>query len=566
MDREKFIQHLKSSGIPFTDAEIEAEADAAVKDAKAKERRTILNTQKVEAAPVAESSPAIAAAAAPPVAAASAPAASMLSVPTAPAGTTSADLVTGKVVPSGMGLPPEQRVGAVGQTVVDAGGNLVQNAVDYFSTFPNYHPNITGAALAVPIAYAAHKAAQATGLYDTLISKMATNNASAQPQPFVGGSGPRNTPPAPVVTPTASPIQNWDIHNEPDFFAPALAAPTEAAPAAPVNTKLEELKARAAAGTPTSAATVAPEAAVPAMTEAPKPVAPTPAKTSAAMPSRPVTPTPAAALPTGEPVPPVLSQRVQNAITGVPKAVQDQYAKEGKVVLKGYGVGDRSITNTYGIPAYQKIIDYFNNGQPIGDDANYQIIRKKINQGVPASLAAEFAAKLPGSEEEAGNFGKAFGETGAYTKEGKVVTSPAAMKKAVAGGGALFLATALPNIVYAAQRGDKGPLLETAFDVGVGAIPVVGAAAQAMMGTNVGAPTVRSEPFAEVLQRPGVRQVLQNMSQTMSPSEFNVARDQYLSKLSSFPEYNSLRFTKPMIGSNQPINRRTLLPVAPPTR
>jgi hypothetical protein len=273
-----------------------------------------------------------------------------------------------------------------------------------------------------------------------------------------------------------------------------------------------------------------------------------------AMPSRPVTPTPTAVLP----------ERVQTAITGVPKTVQDQYAKEGKVVLKGYGVGDRSLTNTYGIPAYQKIIDYFNEGKPIGDDANYQIIRKKINQGVPASLAAEFAAKLPGSEAEAGNFGKAFGETGAYTKEGKVVTSPAAMKKAVAGGGALFLATALPNIVNAAQRGDKGPLLETAFDVGVGAIPVVGTAAQAMMGTNVGAPTVRPEPFAEVLQRPGVRQVLQNMSQIMSPSEFNAARDEYLSKVSSFPEYNSLRFAKPMIGSNQPINRRTLLPVAPP--
>lgn len=284
----------------------------------------------------------------------------------------------------------------------------------------------------------------------------------------------------------------------------------------------------------------------------------------AAMPSRPVTPTPAAALPTGEPAPPVLNQRVQTAITSVPKTVQDQYAKEGKVVLKGYGVGDRSLTNTYGIPAYAKIIDYFNEGKPIGDDANYQIIRKKINQGVPASLAAEFAAKLPGSEAEAGNFGKAFGETGAYTKEGKVVTSPAAMKKAVAGGGALFLATAFPNIVNAAQRGDKGPLLETAFDVGVGAIPVIGTAATALMGTNVGAPTVRSDPYAEVLQRPGVKQVLQNMSQTMSPSEFNVARDQYLSKLSSFPEYNSLRFTKPVIGSNQPINRRTLLPVAPP--
>jgi hypothetical protein len=201
-------------------------------------------------------------------------------------------------------------------------------------------------------------------------------------------------------------------------------------------------------------------------------------------PARPVTPTPPAALAstatpiTPAPVPPtaVLPKRVQTAITGVPKTVQEQYAKEGKVVLKGYGVGDRSLTNTYGIPAYQKIIDYFNEGKPIGDDANYQIIRKKINQGVPASLAAEFAAKLPGSEAEAGNFGKAFGETGAYTKEGKVVTSPAAMKKAVAGGGALFLATAFPNIVNAGQAASQGKYGEAAgqaLDVASGFIPPV---------------------------------------------------------------------------------------------
>jgi hypothetical protein len=202
------------------------------------------------------------------------------------------------------------------------------------------------------------------------------------------------------------------------------------------------------------------------------------------MPSRPVTPTPAAALPTGEPVPPVLSPRVQTAITGVPKTIQDQYAKEGKVVLKGYGVGDRSLTNTYGIPAYAKIIDYFNEGKPIGDDANYQIIRKKINQGVPASLAAEFAAKLPGSEAEAGNFGKAFGETGAYTKDGKVVTSPAAMKKAVAGGGALFLATAFPNIVNATESAVKGDYAKAGGQAAGAAYGVLGPLAQLLTGAG----------------------------------------------------------------------------------
>jgi hypothetical protein len=234
LDADKLRTHLKESGL-FSDAEIDAEVLSAQKDDKAEERRAILNTQKVETAPVAQSSPAIAAADVP-------PAPAPVSVPTVPAGTTAADLFTGKATPTGMGTPPEQRVGQVGQNVVDAGGNLVQNAVDYFSTFPNYHPNITGAAVAVPIAYAAHKAAQATGLYDTLVSKMATNNASAQPQPFVGGSGPRNTPPATTpaapeapAAPAVTPIQDWDIHNEPAWSAatPAPVATTEAPPAKP---------------------------------------------------------------------------------------------------------------------------------------------------------------------------------------------------------------------------------------------------------------------------------------------------------------------------------------------
>ena len=65
LDPDKLRAHLKESGI-FSDAEIDAEVLSAQKDDKAEERRAILNTQKVETAPVAQSSPAIAAAAAPP--------------------------------------------------------------------------------------------------------------------------------------------------------------------------------------------------------------------------------------------------------------------------------------------------------------------------------------------------------------------------------------------------------------------------------------------------------------------------------------------------------------------
>jgi hypothetical protein len=499
LDRQTLVNKLRASGA-FTESEIESEADTMMKDDRAAERRDTLNSTKVAAEPVAATQPAPAALAAPATSVAP-PAPAAVSVPTVPAGTTAADLVTGKVTPSGMGTPPEQRVGQVGQNVVDAGGNLVQNAVDYFSTFPNYHPNITGAALAVPIAYAAHKAAQATGLYDTLVSKMATNNASAQPQPFVGGSGPRVTPPAtapaitPAVTPApaVTPIQDWDIHNEPAWSAaiPAAVPTVTAAPAAaPVNTKLQELQARAAAGLPTTpAASVAPETmptkapwAPPAAEVINKPSMLSSGTTIGTAPARPVTPTPPAALvsttaPTTEPVPPTgYNKRVTEAMAGVPKSVQDQLAKEGKVALKGYGAGDINLTNTYGMNAYQTLVDHFNDGKPIGSYDNYLEVNKKIQKGIPSSLAPEFAAKLPGSEAEAGNFGKAFGETGAYTKEGKIVTSPNAIKNAIKGGGAMILATAIPNLANAATNAAQGKYGEAAgqaLDVASGFIPPV---------------------------------------------------------------------------------------------
>ena len=430
----------------------------------------------------------------------------VVSVPTVPAGTTAADLFTGKTVPSGMGTPPEERVGQVGQNVVDAGGNLVQNAVDYFSTFPNYHPNITGAALAVPIAYAAHKAAQATGLYDTLVSKMATNNASAQPQPFVGGSGPRVTPPAtaPAITPAATPIQTWDIHGDPSFggfFGDGTAPVDTAAPAAaPVNTKLQELQARAAAGTPATNEFVGPQ----------QPVGP-PEFTG---PRRPVTPTPPAALtstttPTTEPVPPTgYNKRVTEAMAGVPKSVQDQLAKEGKVALKGYGAGDINLTNTYGMNAYQTLVDHFNDGKPIGSYDNYLEVNKKIQKGIPSSLAPEFAAKLPGSEAEAGNFGKAFGETGAYTKEGKIVTSPNAIKNAIKGGGAMILATAIPNLANAATNAAQGKYGEAggqAAEVGMNFMPPALQALTYAKGAGEGEDTelARQRRMTEYVKRAG---------------------------------------------------------------
>jgi hypothetical protein len=134
------------------------------------------------------------------------------------------------------------------------------------------------------------------------------------------------------------------------------------------------------------------------------------------------------------------------------------------------------------------------------------------------------------------------------------------------GRGALVAASILgiSEAVKAAQRGNYGKLAELGFDLGLSAIPGIGTALTALTGTSAGAPTLRSDPYAEELDRPGVRQTLQSMLKTMSPSQFNVARDQYLSKISQFPEINAARVTKPIIGSSRPLNPNTLLPVPPP--
>ena len=234
--------------------------------------------------------------------------------------------------------------------------------------------------------------------------------------------------------------------------------------------------------------------------------------TTGTAPARPIVPTPPAALAsttTPEPVSPTgYNKRVTEAMADVPKSVQDQLAKEGKVALKGYGAGDINLTNTYGMNAYQTLVDHFNDGKPIGSYDNYLEVNKKIQKGIPSSLAPEFAAKLPGSEAEAGNFGKAFGETGAYTKEGKIVTSPNAIKNAIKGGGAMILATAIPNLANAATNAAQGKYSEAggqAAEVGMNFMPPALQALTYAKGAGEGEDTelARQRRMTEYVKRAG---------------------------------------------------------------
>jgi len=220
--------------------------------------------------------------------------------------------------------------------------------------------------------------------------------------------------------------------------------------------------------------------------------------------------------------------RVQNAAAAVPADVQAKLAAEGKVGLKGYGSGDVSITNTYGKKAYAAIVDYFNNGQPIGTDENYKIVQGKINKGIPSELAPFFASKLPASEAEAGTFGsKELGEKMAYTADGKIVTSPNAIKNAVAKGGGLLMALSVADAAFAASKGDTSK----GGDVLLGAIPGVGPALGLYHG-EAGAPTINQKN--PDLQRPEVRQTLEKLKQTLSSAEYEKAAQKYLNKVGSF--------------------------------
>ena len=441
--------------------------------------------------------------------------------------------------------------------------------------------------LAVGAGGAAVAAAAKAGsaLWGTLKDKMANGNGSSnvveRREPALFGaqrldepawSASANAPlsEAEIMDRLNSLSHETSVVNEPAFAQ----VPQAAAPAVPQgpNLTLEEAQARMAGVTPAASEMVGPIAPV----GPPKPIAPSAAPNSAAtkavtetiqqlgqaetpvaaMPSRPVTPTPAAALPTGE----LRTGSGLPAYAGEGKP-RERFPKEfkstadipkGYAFIPGAGPGTNTMRNLVGQEGYNEAVRL--HGGPFGSHQEAVDFMDKYN--------AETRIGPPADRELRKSLGLSMPEN----TKGIPFKVPKAKVAGVAGA-----IVAMSDVVNAAtnatRTGNVGPLVETAFDIGVGAIPVVGTAATALTGSTLQSGKLFNEnPYTEVLNRSGVRDVLANMRKTMSPDEFNVAREQYLSKVSSFPEYNSLRFTKPVIGSNQPVNRRTLLPIAPPTR
>jgi hypothetical protein len=329
---------------------------------------------------------------------------------------------------------------AAAPAVANVADNATQSALDYalnvFANNQDLAAGLTGGALV----YGGSK----LGLFDNLGSKM--SSSAAQPQPMVGGAGPRNTPqpdqmagsywdwfnrqPANQVSgsPSATQPQTWDIHGDPSFgsfFGDGTAPATPAAPAAaPVNTKLQELQARAAAGTPATNDFVGPMQPVgpPEMVGPRKPIAPSAAPNSAAtqavtetiqqlgqaetpvaaaaMPSRPVTPTPAAALPTGE----LKTGSGLTAYAGEGKP-RERFPKEfkstadipkGYAFVPGMGPGTNVIRNDFGQAGYNELVAQ--QGGPFGEDKATREFMKQYNEqrmGPPADRELRKKLGLP---------------------------------------------------------------------------------------------------------------------------------------------------------------------------
>jgi hypothetical protein len=410
-----------------------------------------------------------------PAAAASAAVAQPVVTPPAPAPVVAAPAlpaITSQTTPAELfnmrrpGSTVERIGGMMGEAGTAAGNtasNATQDSLNYARDAIANNPELTGALAAIPLAYGANK----LGLFDNLGSKMSAS--AAKPQPFVGGSGPRVTP----LAPTASPIQNWDIHNEPalgNFLGDVTAPAATAAPATPAaapsrNLTLEEAQARMAGVTP-AAASVTPEVAPAKAPWAPptaevinKPSMFPSGSTIGTTPSRPVTPTPPAAL----------ASTATPTVTYPKKTTFKTAAEipEGFVFRPDVGNLDRSMYNILGPEHRQQAKEFLTGGKMFGQSADVNAdVSKLTNQyfqrlqsEIPETILGRDARKLQNVPSDFG----VYGGKGGFGKAAKVA--------GVAG--TLFAGADLANAAESAIKGDYAKAGGKAIGTAAGFIPPV---------------------------------------------------------------------------------------------
>tara|TARA_R110000868_G_scaffold41338_1_gene141397 strand:- start:51 stop:1682 length:1632 start_codon:yes stop_codon:yes gene_type:complete len=500
---------------------------------------------------------------------------------------TTTEIAPAEVAPAGR-QTPLQRMETFNQKVAE----------EYPAT--SYLPYLGSAAVGaatVPLIYGTYKAGKA--IYNSLSDKMAGGQPPSGGQPSSGSPMQKIDPDLTVSqkpTGTPEPTFDWRSYSPTQTTGEPTLNMQTLAPEQAANSPIEQLKARL-----TAAPTIAPEAPVPpfvALEDLPNP------------PISPVTPKVELApvdvvKPTGEtpgiaalkqalnPEEKIAIEKLTGTTSAVPleganapvipteeqKATAEKVAKE-KLTWPGLAEEKgpmRWMANTIGTVKDVK-----------GSQAAFEIAKDKLEKlGVDLSPTDIKTGKkvggglIPEGHAVLNDFYKTYtGED--LPKGGKILTEQKMklfdavkthLEEAHANGnlktlgkGAMAAAAVLgiSSAVQAAMNGDTSKLKELGFDLGISAIPVLGTAAAALTGTTLSPATLRSDAFAEVLNRPEVRQTLKTLQQTLPPADYNKARDKYLEKVSTFPQYATGRFTKPNILGAAPVNRNTLLPVAPP--
>jgi hypothetical protein len=234
-------------------------------------------------------------------------------------------------------------------------------------------------------------------------------------------------------------------------------------------------------------------------------------------------------------------------------------AAENKVFVKNLGAGDNGAHSAWGANGRRAVINAFNNGQPIGSDANYHSLMKESTVGVPPSVAHDVIASSGGPQVNGvtsrnGRLGipAALDENGKLFQAGMRANGELNMgtvNSKIAKGAAMGLVMGLPMVLNAKTLDQAGG---AAANAALGIAPPV---VQALTYSgDVGKNSTMPEPARDLRvdqqlidSVPRAREHLQYLqSSSNSPAEYAKKRADYLDTL----KFTSLRLNA--LKSGQP--------------
>lgn len=144
-----------------------------------------------------------------------------------------------------------------------------------------------------------------------------------------------------------------------------------------------------------------------------------------------------------------------------------QLEKKGQFGILGFGSGDNNLHSTYGPEGRKAVLDYFNEGKPVGPhDPNYENLMSKVRKGVPPKDVSGLMGALPAEAEKGfGGYGQ-LGKPAAVTPEGRLLQGKNQLPAVLKAGGPALMLLSIADAAKAAQEGDTAPAKQAAFDFG----------------------------------------------------------------------------------------------------